>query len=225
MRRNLALFTILLIALVVGASVVFAGTATVNGTIDSGDPTMPVVFISAPNCTGQGASLVLYEALPFTVDVAGDYSFSLLSDGGFASLYLMDSGFNPPAAFPNCLAGDNSGNPVTFTETLAAGVTYYAVPFDDTFDQLGGNYTLTVTGPGTASLGSANCPYPLPAGSVVYNIPAGAPTFYDPDLGAQTNFDLPAGTWYISEFTGDFALVWISCEGSPVYVPANAVAR
>jgi hypothetical protein len=206
MRRILVLLIISILIMAVGASAIFAGTASVNG-------------------TGQGASLVLYEALAFTVDADGDYDFSLTSDAGFASLYLMDSGFTPAAAFPNCLAGDNSGNPVTFTENLTAGVTYYAVPFDDTFDQLGGNYTLNVTGPGNISLGTPDCPYPLPVGSSVYNIPAGAPTFYDPNLGAQTNFNLPAGTWYISEFTGDFAKVWISCEGSPVYVPANAVAR
>lgn len=69
------------------------------------------------------------------------------------------------------------------------------------------------------------CPYPLPAGSVVYSVPAGAPAFWDADLSAQTNFSLPAGTWYISEFVGDFAKVWIACQASPIYIPSNAVAQ
>jgi len=32
-------------------------------------------------------------------------------------------------------------------------------------------------------------------------------------------------TWYISEFSGDFAKVWVACQASPVWVPSNAVAR
>jgi hypothetical protein len=118
------------------------------GAIDPGDLTMPVVFISPPNCTGQGASPVHYEALPFTVATGGNYTFTQFSQGEFASLYLMDATFDPAAAFPHCLAGDNGADPVGFTEALTAGELYYAVPFDDTFDQLGGFYGLIVEGPG-----------------------------------------------------------------------------
>jgi len=72
---------------------------------------------------------------------------------------------------------------------------------------------------------TASCPYPLPSGSVVYSIPAGAPAFFAADLSAGTGFNVKAGTWYISEFSGDFAKVWIACQARPVWVPSNAVSR
>lgn len=219
-------FAIVLIAVfALVTSAVYAGTASIGGTLTPDDPTMPVVFITTPNCTGQGAGSVLYVVYPFTVDTAGDYSFSVTSDAGFASMYLFEGSFDPAAAFPTCIAGSNSGNPVVFTETLATGTQYFWVIFDDTFAQVGGNYSGTVSGPGNTTLGSANCPYPLPVGSVVYNVPAGAPTFWSADLGTQNTWNLPAGDWYISEFSGDFAKVWMACEARPFWIPANAVGQ
>ncbi len=76
-----------------------------------------------------------------------------------------------------------------------------------------------------AATTTASCPYPLPVSARVYSVPAGAPTFFAARLDTQTNFNLPAGTWYISEFSGDFAKVWIACQARPVWIPANAVAR
>jgi len=125
-----------------------AGTATLNGSLAPGGPTMAVVFISSPNCTGQGASQVLYRAVPLRVSQSGVYDFSTGSTDGFASMYLMTSAFDPAAAFPQCLAGDNSGNPVQFSFALTAGQDYFVVPFDDTFNQQGGQFSLTVSGPG-----------------------------------------------------------------------------
>ena len=68
-----------------------------------------------------------------------------------------------------------------------------------------------------------NCPYPLPTDSVVYDVPLGAPAFFAPDLQSSASFDLPAGTWKISEFDGDFAKVWIACGATPIWIPKNAV--
>lgn len=79
--------------------------------------------------------------------------------------------------------------------------------------------------PVCGSIATASCRVPMPVGSRVYSVPAGAPTFYQPSLDAQTNFNLPAGTWYISEFSGDFAKVWIACQADMVWIPANAVSR
>jgi hypothetical protein len=153
MRRALVSLVCSVLAVTGGATVARAGAiAFASGTIDASDPTMPVVAISPPNCTTQLAFLVHYEARPFTVDVAGDYEFAMISDGGFASLYLMDAGFDPAAALPNCLAGDNGADPVGFTEPLAADTLYFAVPFDDTFAQAGGTWALLAAGPGGISL-------------------------------------------------------------------------
>lgn len=70
---------------------------------------------------------------------------------------------------------------------------------------------------------TSSCKFPLPADSVLYNVPAGAPAYFNPDLQSGTNFTLPAGTWKISEFKDDFAKVWIACEANPVWIPRSAV--
>lgn len=70
---------------------------------------------------------------------------------------------------------------------------------------------------------TSSCSNPLPSSSVVYSVPLGAPAYYAADLQTATNFSLPAGTWKISEFSGDFAKVWIACEASPIWIPRSAV--
>lgn len=224
-RKTLLTAVLVALCLVVGVSATFAGSLTLTGTISPGDPTMSVIFISSPNCTGQGVSLVAYHVYPFTVDASGMYNFSATSTGGFASLYLFEGSFNSAAALPTCIAADNSGNPVTFSANLTAGTQYFAVPIDDTFAQAGGDYTLSIDGPGNILLAGAACAYPLPAGTVVYDVPAGAPAFFEPRLDTQVNFNLPAGTWKILEFSGDFAKVWIACQAQPIWIPRNAVGE
>ncbi len=124
-----------------------AASATFNGSLGSSDPAMPVVTISGGNCSSQGSFAVHYDAVPFTVDAGGSYSFSLTSAATFASLYLYQSVFNPASGLTNCIAAEN-GTPVEFSFALQTGTTYTAVPFDDTFNQLGGDYSLTIDGPG-----------------------------------------------------------------------------
>ncbi len=125
-----------------GADVVFTGT------IGASDPqTMPVVFISTPNCTGQGAALVGYREHLVAPGESGTFTFTLEETGSDLSLYVMADGWDPAAAFPSCIAGSNT-DPNTLTVSLDAYTRYYVVVFDDTFDQLGGSYTLTVEGPG-----------------------------------------------------------------------------
>lgn len=137
-----------------------AGSATLNGSLAPGDPTMPVVFISTPNCTGQGVTPVLYRAVPLEVSQSGSYDFSTSSTGGYASMYLMTSAFDPAAAFPQCLAASNSGNPVQFSFALTAGTDYFVVVFDDSFEQLGGAFSLTVSGPGDILTFGQSIPVP-----------------------------------------------------------------
>lgn len=67
------------------------------------------------------------------------------------------------------------------------------------------------------------CSNPLPADAVVYNVPAGAPAYFNPDLQSGANFNLPAGTWKISEVKNDFAKVWIACEANSIWIPSSAV--
>lgn len=212
-------------------SSVFAGSFTIDGSY-AGDPTMAVVTISSPNCASQGATQVRYDAYPFTVDATGLYDFSAsrpAAAGTLTSIYLMNSSFNPAAALSNCLAGDNTGNPTSFSYNLTAGTVYYFVVFDDTFSQTGTTYTASINGPGNINIlnqtNSDVCLTPLPAGSTIYNVPLGAPAYYDADSATRVNFDLPAGNWYISEFSNGFAHVWIACSGNMIWIPETAVTR
>ena len=159
LKRHLRV-TILSLLIVVPA---FADTVTINGTMTTGDPTLPVVFITSPDCTGQGVTPVLYNSYPFTVTADGTYHVEVLSDaGGFASISLFSPTFDPVNPFPTCIAGDNSGNPVDVDEALTAGTQYFAVPFDDTFAQVGGAYTLTLSGPGAILVEGQEPPLAIP---------------------------------------------------------------
>jgi hypothetical protein len=134
-----------------------AGALVLTGTLDAADPTMPVVSIAPPVCVSQGATLVHYELRPIYVSESGTYDFSLTHVGpplSLVSLYLHSEGFDPASGLPTCLAADNSV-PVGFSFELVAGVQYFAVPFDDTFAQTGGDYTLEITGPGDVFEGTA----------------------------------------------------------------------
>lgn len=224
MKTRLLILAILIILSVAAASIVYAGSATFSGTLSPGGATEPIVAqITTPNCTGATVAFaVLYAVYPFTVDVTGAYSFT--EPGTTTAMYVYAGGFDPAQPANNCIAATNS-NPLNIVVNLTAGTQYYVAVIDDTFEQLGISYSINISGPGNIIQSAGACPYPLPVGSVVYSIPAGAPAFFAPDLGSQTGFAIPAGTWYVSEFSGDFAKVWIACQANPVWVPANAVAR
>ncbi len=233
--RSLLGVTILLIVLTLGmsAGAVFAGSAGFSGTF-AGDPTMPVVFGNTPTCTGQGVTPVRYDAYPFTVTATGSYSFTLTSVApvsAYASFYIMNSSFNPAAAYPNCIAISNNGPVTSLTLNLTAATTYYLVIFDDATAQDTGGYSMSANGVGdfaglpgsVVAPGAAACTTPLPSGSVIRNVPLGAPTYYEASIGARTTFDLPAGNWYVSQTSGDFAQVWIACQANLVWIPTTAL--
>jgi hypothetical protein len=224
---------LLLIILTLTAGAVFAGSAAFSGTF-AGDPTMAVVSISTPNCTSQSSTQVHYDALPFTVSATGAYSFSAASTGGagtLASIYIMNSGFNPAAALGNCIAASNNGNaagsiPTTLNNVnLTAGTQYYVVIFDDTFAQTTPGYNFSANGVGDIVFSGApgSCIDPLPVGAPIRNVPLGAPAYYEPDLGTLLSFSLPAGNWYVTDTSGDFAQVWIDCNANRIWIPLTAL--
>ncbi len=121
---------------------------SIVGIIDPLDPTMPVVFITTPNCTGQGVSPVHYETGTFVPTTNGVYKFALTSTNGAASFYLYRNSFDPTQGTINCIAAANSGMVPQVRESLLAGTTYIAVPFNDDFNQaLTINYTFDISGP------------------------------------------------------------------------------
>jgi len=178
---------VLIVLLASGVLPASAGTASFTGVIDASDPTMPVVFISPPNCSGQGTVLVHYEAIQFSVGTSGIYTLDLVSTGDFASLYLYAGSFDPTNGMANCVAGDNS-SPIQIVYNLAAGTIYYAVVIDDTFAQTGGDYKLAFSGPGDIFFGGlAGCDVllPIPATAVGGAFVADAPVYWKP--GELTN--------------------------------------
>jgi hypothetical protein len=234
--RGIAVLCIVL-SFILAVNSVFAGSIAFSGTFD-GDPTMNVVAISTPNCTSQGSTDVRYDAYLFTVTATGAYNFSAASTGGagtLASIYIMDSNFNPVAALGNCIAGSNNGlapaTPTTLNNVnLTAETLYYLVIFDDTFAQTTPGYNFGGNGVGDFLLGGPGeevpvgfCTNPLPSESVVRNVPLGAPAYFDARLDTRVNFDLPAGNWYVTDTSGDFAHVWIACEADLIWIPTSAL--
>jgi hypothetical protein len=196
----------------------FSGTITAGTPITGGRWNNDTI-----GCTSQtGASSHYYITTTFTPDLSGFYAYV----DGYNFMGTMDSylgifngPFDPANPLVNCIANFDDDGLIW----LDAGVTYTLV-LSTYADGSTGNVTILLIGPGSG-ITAANCPRPLPAGSVVYPVPAGAPTFWAPDLATQTDLILPAGTWWISEFEGDFAKVWIACQAEPVWIPSNAVAR
>ncbi|MCK6579566.1 MAG: hypothetical protein L6Q98_15845 [Anaerolineae bacterium] len=69
----------------------------------------------------------------------------------------------------------------------------------------------------------SSCPNPLPSGFSVRNIPAGALAYYQPDANTYAGFNLPPGTWYAGAAEDGFVEVWIACQATNVFVPAENV--
>jgi len=224
MKKLLIITAVAAVALVM-ASVVFAGSISFAGTLTAGGPTEPqVAQIVTPNCTGSYVVFpVLYRSYGFTVDVSGAYTFT--EPGVESAVYVYAGSFNPALPADNCIAASNS-NPINLPVALTAGTTYYVVVIEDTFDQDGMAYNIGISGPGSITPltpPAGACPYPLPSGSVIRNVPLGAPTYYAADAGTRTTFDLPAGNWYVARTSGDFAQVWIACQANLVWIPVTAL--
>jgi uncharacterized repeat protein (TIGR01451 family) len=143
------------------AGVALAGSVSLSGTF-AGDPTMKSIFITPPNCTSQGSANLRYDAYPMTVTVTGGYSFTVAASTavGIAGLYVMNSGFNPAAAFANCIAATHiasQASPQTISNiNLTAGTQYYLVIFDDFNLQTTVGYNASATGPGDILIGQSD---------------------------------------------------------------------
>jgi len=212
-KRLVFVICVLVMILIVPAESALAGSASVTGTIDGADPTMPVVFISTPNCTGQGVSPVHYEVHSLQVDTAGVYTVTVSSPANLASVYVYATSFDPTNGLANCVGGSNSGSPTTLTINLDPSITYFVVPFDDTFAQTGGSYTLTVDGPGGVNLGVGGCGISIPEGSVVGEAPAGAFVYYEPGSIAPGIVLNPGTYWVIGQDdTETYYKVVLACQ-------------
>ncbi|MBK9748391.1 MAG: hypothetical protein IPO91_16680 [Chloroflexi bacterium] len=206
----------------IAAVVVYAGSLSFTGTLTPGGQTESIVAgITAPNCNGSSVVFdVLYQAYQFQVDVPGSYTIT--EPGTESAIYVYSGTFDPANPLANCYAASNI-NPISLSVSLTAGTVYTLVVIEDSFAQDGMAYNLTISGPGNVSLPVNDCPDPLPGGSTVRSVPLGAPAYYAPDLGTRVNFDLPAGTWWVTQTSGDFTQVWIGCQANRIWIPTTAV--
>jgi len=178
---------------------------------------------------GTSALLVSADATATHSTLACDqFSASGTSDSPFVTLYVSNltrsefwfviipvSGgkYSGTLHFPAMPAG------TVLNEEVWGSLDIYTSFSDPNYYDEGAYFNLDAPCTQTVSA----CPNPLPPGSTVYNVPQGAPAFYDADPNTKVNFDLPAGTWEISDFSGDYAHVWIACQATPIWIPKSAV--
>jgi hypothetical protein len=216
-RIALCLITLLILMVAVPA---FAASSTLTGTITGNQGSTDTVDVG---CVPYNSGLVFYyEVYTIRVSEAGKYGLFDTNNGVFTAFPIVYpyGGFDPANPTANCIFADN-GSAATFA---AAGL--YTLVVSTTGPGEKGNFSFTFDGPGSISFveESNACTQSLPAGSSVRPVPNGAPAYYDADPATLLPFSLPAGTWWISETSGDFAKVWIGCDANPVWISLSAVA-
>ncbi|MBI1259185.1 MAG: hypothetical protein GC204_17075 [Chloroflexi bacterium] len=153
----------------------------------------------------------------YTADDIGLGDGDLTTPDGYIIFYPQ-GGFDPANSPNNCVdAVDDTG-----TLTLAAG--RYTMVITTFSNGATGPVIYSIDGPGEVNILSDVCANPLPSsGTAVLAIPNGAPAYFSPSLQDSANFSLPAGTWHIINVSGDFAQVWIACQGESVWVLKSAI--
>ncbi len=163
-----------------------------------------------------------------------------VEDAGAYYVQIWDDGSNKAAGGTNASAGATVTVVFHIGEigTSAPGIGVYIAdnptiispPFDDNdpyvFDagDCGGEGEEWSVVSVSSAVQTAGCTNPLPDGFVVRSVPDGAPAYFAPRLDTYTNFDLPAGTWYVGATSGDFSHVWIACQADLVWIPTANVA-
>ncbi|HSJ85161.1 MAG TPA: hypothetical protein VLA91_15275 [Acidimicrobiia bacterium] len=134
--------------LILGAGTSLAVTTTHTGTLSDDDPSMTVVTIVPPECIAPGGVDVHYDVIEFLHPLPGTHSFQLTSNpSGFIAAYLYEGSFDPSNPLENCVAADNSAEPLEITFDFVRGTPYFLVVIDDTFAQAGGDWEVVVESP------------------------------------------------------------------------------
>ncbi len=240
--RRMILLIILTGILTLGAALpTMAGSATISGYLGSSNMFPSGRFYNGSPCTSgfNSSGTFYYTFRQIQVTASGSYTYKdygvLVNNDGIIDAYVgfytgSPSTFDPTNPYGNgCVAiWDDNGN-----VTLTAGVTYTLVvsSYEGSLDSHDGdtnvgNYQFTLNGPGEVNVLSTAgvCTNPLPSsGAAVLSIPNSAPSYWAANLQDGTNFNLPAGTWWVINTSGDFAEVWISCQANPVWVLKSAI--
>lgn len=228
MKRVVVLALVALALLVVAVVPAFAGTTTFTGTLTESHPIYPIGRPDDSACDSVLDDLLpekyRYHLMNVMVTETGTYSYKDNQVTIDIEVAVFDGPFDPNNPLNNCISSMDDIGAVALEagKQYILAVTSYDIPTT-------GDYEFSLTGPGIVYEGTLNsivvdpCLHPLPDGSVVRSLPAGAPAFWSPSLEHATGFNIPAGTWWTTGTEGDFTHLWIACQAETVWVPTNAV--
>ena len=212
-KQILSIAVVVVLSMMLSVQSVLAGSISFSGTLVPGGPTMNVVQITTPNCTGVVAFPVLYQAHSFRVDAAGTYTVSATDTDNNPAVYLYENSFNPANGLTNCVAASNSGVSATFSFGLDPSKIYYVVAIEDSFAQDGDSYQISISGPGNIFAGTGGCGIDIPEGSVVGEAPLGAPVYYEPGKSAGSLALNPGTYWVIGQDASEtYYKVVLACQ-------------
>lgn len=237
--KALFIISILLMFGISAANVSAGADASYYGIVSPDGPTYQLVFIQPPNCMGQSSFTAIYDVVQVNVDTLTEYIFTMGSENFFAVFYLYEGSFNPASPTLNCIAADNT-YPFEIVKTLDPAKNYFIVVTDDKMAQQGGEYSILAEAVGAGNIifggvetppeeevivppGESPCRYQMAAGAVLRSVPAATTAYFSPDLGSATTFSLPAGQWYVTDTSGEFSEVWITCRANPIWVLTSAL--
>lgn len=148
MRRGAVLAAVLGAVLVVAQGTA-GGVDTYHGAIDDQDPTLEALQpTEGPGCGDDLGVAVHYDVVTLAPGPGGTYRFALTSTNeSFAAMYVYEISFDPADPAQNCVASASFGDPVLLELDLVESMPHFVVVWDDTLDQVGGDYTLVVTPP------------------------------------------------------------------------------
>jgi hypothetical protein len=152
--------------------------------------------------------------ITFTVADAATYQLEVWDDGSriWVNTYTPSSGETVTVDL------ELSGPPV------ASDVGVYVIDPETSYQYDSRDPVIVPDCAATPLTKASVCSNPQPLDYIVRPVPNGAPAFFAAEADKTTDFSLPAGTWYTSpEPANGFYQVWIACEASPIFIPAEAV--
>lgn len=147
------------------ATAAFADTVNVNGDTTGGATWNRPVGGNPPTPPVSGVGTATrYEVTQFTVGQAGAYDFLSVATTGWDNyLFLYQTSFDPTDQFANVIIGNDDFPVIGMSGfdgvNLLTGVSYLAVSTGFANDDFGA-YVLTISGPGTITIGGGAVPEP-----------------------------------------------------------------
>ena len=193
--------------------------------------------VALPASAAPGGTIISTSVAGCNFDVTVQ-----VEDAGFYAVNMWDDGNFRAGAGATVPAGGTFTVRFTIGGVILQGASGIGIYLENAvglaatsgFDTDTQDYWSDLVGTDCAALGTWGavailpvdaCLYPLPSGTPIYSVPAGALAFYAADPGTYTGFNLPPGTWYITEFGAAYAKVWIACDAQPIYIPVENVVR